>query len=207
MNRVGGSKRTLGKRNRIVAVSPAPVAAANPTQAIVIHFSVERRVTPSGRSSEDVGGGGAGCGSVVVVVGSVVVGTEDVGSGPVSVGGGFVLVAVGTVPLTAFLVFAAEPSSFVERIAIPPASAAMTRAARTGQTQSPGYQGTRRRQAVASIGISPCVAGRRRPHSRQYSWNGSYGDPHLGHSPPAASTGEGGGGGCSSGGSGGRATD
>jgi hypothetical protein len=70
LNRVGGSKRTLGKRNRIVAVSPAPVAAAKPTHAIVIHFSVERRVTPSGRSSEDVGGGGE------------IVLAEEAGAGP-----------------------------------------------------------------------------------------------------------------------------
>src|SRR5206468_4160592 len=47
LNRVGGSKRTLGNMNRIVAVSPATVAAAKPIQATVIHFNVERRVTPS----------------------------------------------------------------------------------------------------------------------------------------------------------------
>ncbi len=58
LNRVGGSKRTLGKRNLSDAVSPAPVAAAKPTHASVIHFSVERRVTPSARTSEDGGGVG-----------------------------------------------------------------------------------------------------------------------------------------------------
>src|SRR6266508_6130856 len=33
--------------NRIVAVSPATVAAVKPIHATVIHFNVERRVTPS----------------------------------------------------------------------------------------------------------------------------------------------------------------
>src|SRR3970282_810856 len=42
---------TFGKRKRSVAVKPAPVAAANPTQARVIHLSVERLVTPSCRTS------------------------------------------------------------------------------------------------------------------------------------------------------------
>jgi hypothetical protein len=43
----------------------------------------------------------------------------------------------------------------------------------TGQIQSPGYHEIRRRQAVASTGMTPRWTGRRRPHSRQYSCSGS----------------------------------
>src|SRR5215475_7570649 len=51
----------------------------------------------------------------------------------------------------------------------------------------------------------PRWTGSRSPHSRQYSWKGSYGVPQRGHSPPSES-GAGGGGDCSSGGSGGTPT-
>ena len=35
--------------------------------------------------------------------------------------------------------------------------------------------------------MTPRWTGSRRPHSRQYSWSGSYGVPQRGHSPPSAS--------------------
>ena len=117
-------------------------------------------------------------------------------------GGGGPAVLAGTGPVPA-VVFVPESLFVVARIAIAAARAATISAPSTGQIQSPGYQGTRRRHAVDRTGMSPPLTGRRRPHSRQYSWNGSYGVPQRGHSPPSAST-AGGGGGCSSGGSGGR---
>ena len=146
----------------------------------------------------------AGGSSVVapVVAGIVGVGSDDVFV-PAGGGGAIVPVPPGTGGPVAAVVFVAEPLSVVARIAIAAASAATMRAPRTGQIQSPGYQGIRRRHAVDSTGMSPPETGRRRPHSRQYSWNGSYGVPQRGHSPPSAPIG-GGGGGCSSGGSGGR---
>src|SRR5439155_3041926 len=102
-----------------------------------------------------------------------VVGSVDVGSGAgcaaVPAGGGLVPETTGTGSLTAALVLLADPLSFA-RIATAAPSAAMTSAASTGQIQSPGYQGTRRRQAFSSTGTSPSAPGRRRPHSRQYSW-------------------------------------
>ena len=77
-----------------------------------------------------------------------------------------------------------------------------------GQIQSPGYQGgwaPPRRQAVDTVAIVPRESGSRRPHSRQYSWYGSYGDPQLGHRSGPGSTG-GPGGGVASGWSGGGET-
>jgi hypothetical protein len=49
------------------------------------------------------------------------------------------------------------------------AVAATTSASSAGQTQSPGYQPSRRRQAEPRTGRRPVVAGSRNPHSRQYS--------------------------------------
>ena len=135
--------------------------------------------------------------------------TRSVASRCRSSGGGAsapVPVLSGTEAWVSARVFAADPLlPFVARIATAPASAAMIRSPRTGQIQSPGYRENRRRQAVASTGMTPRWTGSRSPHSRQYSWNGSYGVPQRGHSPPS-STGAGGGPDCSSGGSGGRAT-
>jgi hypothetical protein len=107
-----------------------------------------------------------------------VVGSGAVGSVDVSEGGGgedgSVPVPIGTVWFVSTRVFVAdEPLSRFARIARAAPSAAMISAPMTGQTQSPGYHGTRRRHAVASTGMSPAVTGRRRPHSRQYSWYGS----------------------------------
>ena len=71
---------------------------------------------------------------------------------------GPVPVPAGTdVPVSARVFVADEPLSWLARIASAAPSAAMISAPSTGQTQSPGYQGTRRRQAVASTGMSPAV--------------------------------------------------
>src|SRR4051812_47145724 len=64
-----------------------------------------------------------------------------------------------------------------------PASAATRSASSEGQTQSPGYQPKRRRHPWLSRGTSPVAStGSRNPHSRQYSWLGSYGVPQRGQS-------------------------
>src|SRR5437016_10092107 len=64
-----------------------------------------------------------------------------------------------------------------------PASAAISSASSDGQTQSPGYQPSCRRQARPSRGTRPLAStGSRRPHSRQYSWFGSCGVPQRGQS-------------------------
>src|SRR6266545_3612274 len=123
------------------------------------------------------GGGGGGGGSVVGTV------PLSVGGGPVPVGVDSVPVgvdSVGTVPLplvtgtdsvVATLVEVADFSlSRVARTATVAASAATTSKSKTIQTQSPGYQGRRRRQAVESTAMTPRSTGRRSPHSRQYSW-------------------------------------
>src|SRR5437016_7031260 len=69
-----------------------------------------------------------------------------------------------------------------------PASAAISSASSDGQTQSPGYQPSCRRQARLSRGTRPLAStGSRRPHSRQYSWFGSCGVPQRGQSGRPAS--------------------
>src|SRR5438105_12182561 len=63
------------------------------------------------------------------------------------------------------------------------ASAAISSASSDGQTQSPGYQPSCRRQARLSRGTRPLAStGSLRPHSRQYSWFGSCGVPQRGQS-------------------------
>src|SRR6266446_4157978 len=53
---------------RMLAVSPATVAAAKPTQASVIHFRVDRRVTPSMSRSGGAAGTWSACFSTVAIV-------------------------------------------------------------------------------------------------------------------------------------------
>src|SRR4029079_18296644 len=50
----------------------------------------------------------------------------------------------------------------------------------TGQIQSPGYQAKCRCHFEASTPTTPVFVGSRVPHSRQYSWSGSYATPHFG---------------------------
>ena len=107
-------------------------------------------------------------------------------------GGGGPAVFPGTGPVPA-VVLVDELLSVVARIAIAAASAATISEPMTGQIQSPGYQATRRRQAVDSTGMRPRETWSRRPQSSQYSWKGSYGVPQRGHSPPSAPIGGGGG--------------
>src|SRR5437762_5091994 len=52
----------------MLAVSPATVAAANPTQVSVIHFRVDRRVTPSMSRSGGAAGTCSACFSTVAIV-------------------------------------------------------------------------------------------------------------------------------------------
>src|SRR5205814_604032 len=46
--------------------------------------------------------------------------------------------------------------------------------------QSPGYHPNLRTQPRRSLGTAPCVSGRRRPQSMQYSWPGSRAAPQRG---------------------------
>jgi len=50
----------------------------------------------------------------------------------------------------------------------------------TGQIQSPGYHARRRCHAAARTPTTPRFVGGRAPHSRQYSWSGSYATPQRG---------------------------
>ena len=56
-----------------------------------------------------------------------------------------------------------------------PATTATSSASSAGQIQSPGYHPSLRRQAEPSTATTPEVAGRRWPHSRQYSCPSAYG--------------------------------
>ena len=148
------------------------------------------------------GGGGGGCSGAVV-------GTDSVGSVEVSVEGGGDVVPVpvlsGTEAWVSARVFAADPLlPFVARIGDGARERGDDQEPEDGPDPVARYRVNRRRQTVASTGMTPRWTGSRRPHSRQYSWSGSYGVPQRGHSPPSAS-GAGGGPGCSSGGSGGSA--
>ena len=97
----------------------------------------------------------------------VVVPVGTVGDGAVA--GAVVVATVGSGAVSpTTVVLAALLASRVHQIAPAAETTATTRARRDGQTQSPGYQPTRRRQPVASAGTTPglwilC------PQSTQYS--------------------------------------
>jgi hypothetical protein len=111
-------------------------------------------VRPLGGVGVVLGGAVVGGGCVIVGAGAVVGG----GAGAVTPG----LVADGIA--TTVLVF-----PFGERrIAATAPRPARTRKTSTGQTQSPGYQ-PRRAHAAAAPEKIPVRAGKRSPHSRQYS--------------------------------------
>ena len=95
----------------------------------------------------------------VVVVDGVV---ELVGSG------GAVVIVVGCIGVVATIVLAGFcPVEYTIAAEAPPAAIARPR--RAGQIQSPGYHGSRRRQAPPNLATIPCWTGSRRPHWRQYS--------------------------------------
>jgi hypothetical protein len=94
-----------------------------------------------------------------------VVSVPEVSVVTVSVGVVTVVVWPVVAVMTVFLL-----SCFVVRWATTPPRVAISRRSRTGQIQSPGYQGTRCFHAVPSVATVPRASGSRCPHSRQYSW-------------------------------------
>src|SRR5206468_2738976 len=110
---------------------------------------------------------GAGApGRVLVMVGATV---EGAAPGP-TVTVGPVATSVGVALLRAAFAARAAPVAAIVR----------TRKSSTGQIQSPGYHAKRRCHDDASTPTTPRLVGSRAPHSRQYSWSGSYPTPHFG---------------------------
>src|SRR5213076_1058544 len=108
-------------------------------------------LSASGTAGISLGAGGC----VPVWVGTLVAGVVVVSvvspNGAVVAGGA----PTGLVPVT----YPARFSSCETKAAAPmPASAAITRASNDGQTQSPGYQPTRLRHALPSLGTTPLAS-------------------------------------------------
>ena len=112
-----------------------------------------------------VGAGAVGRFAGLLVTGSV----PCVAPGPTVTDG---VVATSTGVLRSRAEFAATAA--VVAIAVSAAKSS------TGQIQSPGYHARRRCQAVARTPTTPRFVGSRAPHSRQYSWSGSYATPQRG---------------------------
>src|SRR5712691_11600659 len=160
-------------------------AAARPPAAGRDRSTSVYPLWPAGQTARAFGFGAGG-----TFVGPVAGSPGAVGRGPfVIVGGGavgrFAGLEVGaTVPSVApgptvtGVAVAASVGSLFSRAefaatAAPVAITVSTRKKRTGQIQSPGYQASRRCQALASTPTTPRFTGSRSPHSMQYSWSGS----------------------------------
>ncbi len=108
-----------------------------------------------------------GRGAEESVFGAVVTGAVCFAPGP-RVTVGFATIVVAELPDP----FAATAAAV--------ATSATARKRNAGHTQSPGYHGKRRCHAAARTPTRPRFAGSRAPHSRQYSWSGSYATPQRG---------------------------
>src|SRR5215210_8232001 len=151
------------------SAAPRPFTVGTESSTIVQPRFPDGQVTSVG-----LGRGRAGGAAVDVV--PVVVGAEVVGSGGVTVDSAVVgrSCVLTTVSLAELELSASQTADTT------PAPVATSRARRAGQTQSPGYQPSRRRQAEPRNPTTPDAPARRSPHSRQYSCRSACGVPQRG---------------------------
>src|SRR5580765_889847 len=163
------STATWGSPRR-AACFASPSAPARPFVAGTESRTIVQPARPAGHAISAAFGLGLGTVGVVLVPVVAVVVAVVGGSGAVSAD----VVVVGPA-FVRTIVFPAELESSASQSAeATPATTATTSASSVGQTQSPGYQPTRRRQRAPSLALRPGLAGSRSPHSRQYSWSSAY---------------------------------